>query len=63
MSEKITLDCIANAVELQSEVLHSLILRVKQLEAQIERMQRTTGRNRPPKVLYRHFHKVTSWKY
>lgn len=65
MSEKIALDCIANAVELQSEVLHSLILRVKLLEAQIEQMQRTMGRNRcrPPRVLYRRFYKVASWRY
>lgn len=46
MSEKTTLQCVANAVELQSEVLCSLILRVQMLEARIEQMQQSTGGNR-----------------
>lgn len=44
MSEKIALDCIADAVDLQTEVLSCLILRVQILEAQIQQMQQTTGR-------------------
>jgi hypothetical protein len=60
MSEKIALHRIANAVDLQSEVLCSLIMRVQMLEAQIEQMQRTTGRNRRRafKVMYRSPYKV-----
>ncbi len=60
MTEKIALHCVANAVELQSEVLCSLILRVQMLEARIEQMQESTGRNRPRllKVIYRRSNKV-----
>ena len=46
MSEKIALQYVANAVEIQSEVLCSLILRVQMLEDRIEQMQQSTGRNR-----------------
>jgi hypothetical protein len=46
MTEKIALHCVANVVELQSEVLCSLILRVQMLEARIEQIQQLTGRNK-----------------
>jgi hypothetical protein len=46
MSDSIALDCIANAVELQTEVLCSMVMRVQILEAQVEQMQQTAGRNK-----------------
>lgn len=44
MIEKIALHRVAETVELQSEVLGCLILRVAMLEAQIEQMHRTIGK-------------------
>ena len=61
MTEKIALHRIAESVELQSEVLGCLIMRVAILEAQVEQMQRTIGKNRRRliKVMYHSSHKVT----
>lgn len=61
MTEKIALHRIAESVELQSEVLSCLILRVAMLEAQVEQMQRTIDKNRrrSGKVMYRGSHEVT----
>jgi|GEM_PF-5370094 len=60
MTEKVALHCIANAVEFQSEVLSSLIIRVQMLEARIEQIQQSTGRNRRRslKVIYGRSDKV-----
>ncbi len=62
MLEKIALHRIAESVELQSEVLGSLILRVAMLEAQIEQMQQTIDKNRrrSVKVIYHSSYKAMS---
>jgi hypothetical protein len=61
MTEKIALHRIAESVELQSEVLSCLILRVAMLEAQVEQMQQTIDKNRRRsiKVMYRDFYEAT----
>jgi hypothetical protein len=61
MIEKIALHRIAETVELQSEVLGCLILRVAMLEAQVEQMQRTIAKNRrrSVKVTYRGSYEAT----
>mgnify|MGYP000170872333 CR=1 FL=1 len=62
MIEKIALHRIAESVELQSDVLGGLILRVMLLEAQVEQMQRTIGktRRRSIKVMYCSSREATS---